>query len=890
MLDLEVSADGRIRDVGALRGDATLRVSDAKSSEDAVRRLDAFTEGAVFVVGHNIVAHDRRFIQGCLPGAAVLALPVVDTLYLSPLARPKRPYHPLVKDYKLVGTERSDPVEDCRLALQLLKDCWSILEQREREHPGLVSIYRSCFDDSDAPGGASPLRLNGTGRLLEALGGRMLARDRVVRGFQHFAGTKACPGGIRRNLPSLLDDPMTRPAAAYSLAWLTVAGTESVLPRWVHRTFPAAPRFLHSVRSTRCDDPGCAYCSMHHDPRAKLQTYFGFAGFRVTPARTDGEGLQELIVTRGMEKRAILAILPTGGGKSLCYQLPAIVHNERTGALTVVISPLQALMKNQVENLNRKTGTGSIAVALNGLLTMPERHDVLEGIRLGRHALLYVSPEQLRSRSLETALRQREIATWVFDEAHCISKWGHDFRPDYLYAARFIREFSEREGIELAPVACFTATAKLDVREEIVTHFREALDQHLEELAADRVDRENLHYSVEEVLTPHKAARIHELLVEYLGEPSQSAPSGAAIVYAASRKRTEELAERLRARAWNVVHFHAGLDPPDKKRVQDAFIAGDLPVIVATNAFGMGIDKENVRLVVHAEVPGSIENYLQEAGRAGRDGEPAYCVLLFAKGDLETQFDLASRSRLTRRDIAQILRAIRRAKRRDAEEIVISPGEFLRVPETEVTFDERERDASTKVKTAISWLERADFLLRDENRTRVFQGVPAVPDIDTAKSLMAKLRLPEHVRRRWLEVIREIRNADLREGIDADQLAHLPSFRHPESKVDDDVARRDRTATREILRTLDEMTAAGLLESGIYFSAWVRHKTRDRSLDRLARIVEVERAIVRLLQAEYPDASPGAEVELSLAHLNPTSTVAPLILAGFGRERVAACV
>ena len=896
-LDLEASADGRIRDVGALRGRVEFRVRDAGSSEEAVRRLDSFAEGANCVVGHNMVAHDRRFIEANLPGAALLDLPVVDTLYLAPLARPKRPYHRLVKDYKLVGAERSDPIEDCRLTLELLEDCWGILEQRERENPGLVSIYRSCFDDSDAPGGASPLRLSGTGRLLEALGGRMLAPDRVVRGFEHFAGANACPGGIRRELPNLLMDPMTRPAVAYSLAWLRVAGTESVLPRWVHRTFPAALRFLHSVRGTRCENPGCKYCLEHHDPRAKLEAHFGFTNFRATPATTGGESLQERIVTRGMDKRAVLAILPTGGGKSLCYQLPAIVHNERTGALTVVISPLQALMKDQVENLNRKTGTASIAVALNGLLTMPERHDVLEGIRLGRHALLYVSPEQLRSRSLEAALRQREIAVWVFDEAHCISKWGHDFRPDYLYAARFIREFSEREGIELAPVACFTATAKLDVREEIVTHFREALDEHLEELAADRVDRENLHYSVEEVLTPHKAARIHELLVEHLGEPSQSAPSGAAIVYAASRKRTEELAERLRARAWNVVHFHAGLDPPDKKRAQDAFIAGDLPVIVATNAFGMGIDKENVRLVVHAEVPGSIENYLQEAGRAGRDGEPAYCVLLFAKGDLETQFDLASRSRLTRRDIAQILRAIRRAERRDAEEIVISPGELLRVPETEVTFDERERDASTKVKTAISWLERADFLLRDENRTRVFQGVPAVPDLDAAKSLMAKLRLPERVRRRWLEVIGELRNADLREGIDADQLAHLPSFRHLESKVGDDVARRDRTATREVLRTLDEMTTAGLLESGIYFSAWVRHKTRDRSLDRLARIVEVERAIVRLLQAEYPDASPGAEVELSLAHLQErlrveqvkiTRESAQTLLAGWARQGLGA--
>ena len=323
-------------------------------------------------MGHNIVAHDRRFIEAHLPGSALLNLPVIDTLYLAPLARPQRPYHRLVKDYKLVGTERSDPVADCRLSLQLLEDCWNILENRERTQPGLVSIYRSCFDDADAAGGVSPLNLKGTGNFLEALGAQTLLRDRVLRGFEHYARDKACPAAIRRELPSLLEDPMTRPAAAYSLAWLTVAGTESVLPRWVHRSFPAAPRFLHAVRSVRCDDPKCAYCSVHHDPRGKLESCFGFQDFRPTPAASDGESLQERIVTRGIERRPLLAILPTGGGKSLCFQLPAIVHNERTGALTVVISPLQALMKDQVENLNRKTGTGSLAAALNGLLTMPE--------------------------------------------------------------------------------------------------------------------------------------------------------------------------------------------------------------------------------------------------------------------------------------------------------------------------------------------------------------------------------------------------------------------------------------------------------------------------------------------------------------------------------------
>ena len=896
VLDLEVSANERVRDVGAIRGNSTLRIRDAASSTDALRQLDEFSRGAKFIVGHNLIAHDRRFIEAYLPGAALLNLSVVDTLYLSPLATPQRPYHPLVKDYKLVGGERNDPVSDCKLALTLLKDCWNTLKRREQEEPGLVSIYRTCFHDSDAPGGTSPLKLNGTGQFLDALGARMFRPDRAQRGFAHFAHAKACPTAMARELPPLLADPITRPAVAYSLAWLTVAGTESVLPRWVYRNFPAAPQLLQSIRGTNCNDPECAYCPKQHNARKKLTQYFGHPSFRPTPATTDGESLQERIVSLGLASRPLLGILPTGGGKSLCFQLPAIMQSERTGALTVVISPLQALMKDQVENLNTKTGGASLAAALNGLLTMPERHDVLEGVRMGRFALLYVSPEQLRNRGFKNAISQREIAAWVFDEAHCISKWGHDFRPDYLYAARFIRELAEREGVEAPPVACFTATAKLDVREEIVAHFREELGQEIEVLAADRIDRTNLHYTVEEVTSAQKATRIGELLEEHIGRasgettasaaavPAADAPgeaatsaagqptgasqsTGAAIVYASRRKQTERLAAALRGQGWKADHFHAGLDPPDKKRIQDAFISGNVPVIVATNAFGMGIDKDNVRLVVHADVPGSIENYLQEAGRAGRDGKPAHCVLLFAKGDLDTQFDLASQSRLTQRDISQILSAIRRARRRDTNEVVLSPGELLRVPDTEVSFGERGRSVSTKVKTAISWLERARFLWRNENRTHVFQGVPAVRDLDAAKKKMDRLDLPEHVRRRWLEVLRELQTADLREGIDADDLAHLPSFRSLKSRVGEEAADRDRTATREILRTLDEMTRAGLLTSGIYFSAWVRHKIKGRSLDRLADIVAAERAVLEVLRAEEPDASPGYEVSLSVARL-----------------------
>ena len=863
VVDLEIE-DGRIRDIGAIRGERELRLREPESSGQALDRLAEFARGARFVVGHNLVAHDRRFIEIHRPDAELLRLPIVDTLYLAPLAFPQRPYHKLVKDYKLAG-ERSDPVADSRLALRVLRDCWRVLKESERDRRGLVSIYRSCFDDADAAGGMSPLRLNGTGRVLEALGAQRLPRDRVLRGFEHFASDRACLRAVRRELPALFDDPASRPAIAYALAWLNVRGTESVLSRWVHHSFPRTAALLRAIRGVDCGDADCAYCREQHDPEAKLEEYFGHSEFRSDPTTSDGDSLQARVVERGLAGGSLLAIMPTGGGKSLCYQLPAIMHNERTGALTVVISPLQALMKDQVENLNREIRSGNLAAALNGLLTLPERHDVLEGVKQGRFAVLYVSPEQLRNGSFEAAVRQREIASWVFDEAHCIAKWGHDFRPDYLYAARFIREFSAREGVPVAPVACFTATARLDVREEIAAHFREELGQEFDVLAADRVDRANLRYAVEEVAEAQKVQRIVELLEGSLG--SAEAPRGAAIVYARSRRRTENLAEALRSHIWSAEHFHAGVEAPDKKRVQEGFIAGKVPVIVATNAFGMGIDKKDVRLVVHADVPGSIESYLQEAGRAGRDGKLADCVLLFAMGDLERQFDLESENRLTQRDIAQILKAIRRARRQDDGEVVLSPGEILRVPETEVTFDGDDRSASTKVKTAIAWLERARFLLRDENRTNVFQGVSAVRDLDTARRKIEGLDISTRKRSRWLDVLRTLHNADLREGLDADGLAFLPAFRDMVSEVGDAAVERDRTATRAVLRTLHEMTDAGLLERGIYFTAWVRRGTRNPSAGHFGRVARAERTMAKVLEEAHPDAMPGVEVELRVREL-----------------------
>jgi ATP-dependent DNA helicase RecQ len=346
------------------------------------------------------------------------------------------------------------------------------------------------------------------------------------------------------------------------------------------------------------------------------------------------------------------------------------VRNYRRGVLTLVISPLQALMKDQVDGLVRRTGT-PFAAALYGFLAPPERGDVLRRVRSGDVALLYVSPEQLRNRSFRDAIAQREIGCWVFDEAHCLSKWGHDFRPDYLYAGRFIREFAQAQGHPIPPIACFTATAKRDVREEIIAYFKTETGRELL-LFEGGVERDNLLFEVQTITGRGKMERVHDLLSDRLPPGNV----GSAIVFRATRDATELTSEYLRAKGWKAERFHAGLTPPEKKRIQDEFLAGDIRVICATNAFGMGIDKEDVRLVIHADTPGSLENYLQEAGRAGRDGNSAECVLLFAEEDCEHQFRMGAFSELSRRDIAQILRALRQSARGGQDKIVITAGEI----------------------------------------------------------------------------------------------------------------------------------------------------------------------------------------------------------------------
>ncbi len=312
-----------------------------------------------------------------------------------------------------------------------------------------------------------------------------------------------------------------------------------------------------------------------------------------------------------LEGRDLVAVMPTGAGKSLCFQLPALL----LGGPTVVVSPLIALMKDQVDRLRAR---GIPAAALHSALLPPERVQVEQELAAGRLKLLYVAPERFGSAPFRELLRRLAPARLVVDEAHCISQWGHDFRPDYRRLAGVRAELG-------VPAAAFTATATPEVRADIAAQLE--LRHPLDLLTG--FERTNLTLAVESCRGREEKAAALARLVTEVGPPG--------IVYGATRKTVELWADYLAGLGLRTGRYHAGLSDEERAEAQEAFVAGRLDVIAATNAFGMGVDKADIRFVAHAELPGSVEAYYQEAGRAGRDGAPARCTLLFSPVDVRTQ-------------------------------------------------------------------------------------------------------------------------------------------------------------------------------------------------------------------------------------------------------------
>ena len=356
------------------------------------------------------------------------------------------------------------------------------------------------------------------------------------------------------------------------------------------------------------------------DPRAALQQFFGYESFR---------GPQETIIRRALAGRHSLVIMPTGSGKSLCYQIPALLHQPSEGQpsesapLTLVLSPLIALMKDQVDALMSRQID---AAYINSSLSREERESRYRNVTNGRYCLLYVTPERFRKPEFLDAISRREIRLLAVDEAHCISEWGHDFRPDYTR----LREF--RELIGNPATLALTATATADVQTDIIRQLglspEETVTFH------EGIERPNLNLVVKEVWgDDDKLEQITQVVERYATSP------GSGIVYFTLIRTLERFSDALRQQRVPHVCYHGDLERQQRRRIQNEFMQSRCPLVLATNAFGMGIDKEDIRFVIHAEIPGSMESWYQEVGRAGRDDLPSDCVLLYDEADLTTQME-----------------------------------------------------------------------------------------------------------------------------------------------------------------------------------------------------------------------------------------------------------
>jgi ATP-dependent DNA helicase RecQ len=360
-------------------------------------------------------------------------------------------------------------------------------------------------------------------------------------------------------------------------------------------------------------------------PSRVLKEIFGFDSFR--PG-------QEEAIRAVLEGRDTLAVMPTGGGKSLCYQVPALMQE----SLTVIVSPLISLMKDQVDSLIQSSVAG--AATLHSGLSPEERWEVERRVRTGEIRMLYVAPERLRSLEFVLSLRRAGVGLFVVDEAHCISEWGHDFRPDYLFLPRAVRDLGS------PPVLALTATATPRVREDILR----SLKMRSPEVVVTSFNRPNLTYRV------HSAKEKKHKLPLILDVVRRAAPPG--IVYATTRKECEELAAHLRRSGVDAAAYHAGMGPTERSDVQERFMTDELSMVVATIAFGMGVDKPNVRFVVHSSVPGSLPAYMQESGRAGRDGEGSECVVLYRGADLGRRKRLVTLGTAGEEDVGSLFHSL----------------------------------------------------------------------------------------------------------------------------------------------------------------------------------------------------------------------------------------
>lgn len=768
-IDLEIDGKGRILDIGGVKNG--LSFHSARIPEFA-----GFVSDCDCLCGHNIIEHDIKYLKPFLRKEYIL----IDTLYLSPLLFPQKPYHKLLKDDKILTEELNNPLNDSLKAQSLYEDEVRAFNALDKD---FQQLYYDLLNED--------IHFSGFFKSIEYAPSRrpFFFRKSTAEQLRDILKGKICE---HSNVESFVRDHKVE--CAYAAALISTDDRNSITPAWILHNYPSVENVIRGLRAVNCGDARCAYCSQKLNAEYSLKKWFGYDRFRTF----GGEPLQENAAKAAIKGESLLAIFPTGGGKSLTFQLPALMAGETVRGLTVVISPLQSLMKDQVENLEKK-GI-SEAVYINGLLSPIERRNALERVESGEASLLYIAPEQLRSKTIEKVLMSRTLVRIVIDEAHCFSAWGQDFRIEYMFIGEFIRHLQECKGLDTPiPVSCFTATAKPKVISDICDYFRDRLGITLKRFTTD-VARTNLRYTVLFRTSDEDKYQTLRNLLDGTKCP--------AIVYVTRTKAAEKIAERLGKDGFDAKAFHGQMEVNTKVKAQDDFMSGKVRIIVATSAFGMGVDKSDVGLVVHYEISDSLENYIQEAGRAGRDvNSQAECYVLYNDDDLNKHFILLNQTKLTLSEINQVWSAVKKLTAKH-DCIHISALEIARKAGWEEI-----RDVETKVKSAIAALETAGYLRRGMNSPRIFATSIVPRNMDEASERIE--RCPDFTEDDKLDARRIIKS------LISERSRSRAGTAEAESRVDYLLDMLG-IETRKVISIVERMRVAGILAKDDDMTAYLR--------------------------------------------------------------------
>ena len=741
-LDIEVSVKTKkIHELGMVYKNLNHNTPAIKEATNFIKLCNA-----KYICGHNFIDFDLEILKDTTLYHAFKAHEIIDTLPLSLLLFNEKSIHALPKNYKSEDDFKNDPVEDCKITSQLLTKLEERFLSLEND---TQNVFYSLLKDEKY--------FSGFFMYMEA-----------THSFSYFEYDKlygkiiSLHKNVIVNEAYLAEVIRTHPMElGYILALLT--------PHIEIKSHP--PKILHTyIDIVKIQKK---LCFSIEKSQAELSEFaketFGFGTFRpfpkLNPTLLKTEISQRDIIEASLRDESFLAVLPTGGGKTFCFWLPAIIKAKSYKALTVVISPLQALIEDHITNFNEKVANYK-AVAISGYMSPLERSEAIEQTINGEADVLYIAPESLRSNAIFNILKNRLIERFVVDEAHCLSTWGNDFRQDYYYICDYVNDLLEAKSFQdHIPISCFTATAKPSVIDDIKTFFRNGLEIELNEYIATP-ERKNLHYKSIPSNKKDKYLALLKLIKDHDGSSLVYIPS--------STKDCDKVAEQLSLDTDKSVRsFHSKIESQEKMKILKDYILDEVDVIVATTAFGMGVDKANITNVIHYEMSDSLESYAQEAGRGARDEKlEASCPILYDEDDLDKHFASLNRSKITASEINSIFRVLKKAKGD-----IITKTAFEIALEAGWDVEDESNDYTTKIKTALLELEREGYISRERNVTNFFADSIASSSMEKLHTFLDTSDLDEEYKQRLILVLQTILGRGKIQAVQVDELAYLLGYK-----------------------------------------------------------------------------------------------------------------